>query len=399
MNANTGFRDLASPDSSDASSVLRTAQVCGSDPAPLDVLCSQLGPGPFSLVSLLVTPRADFASVMADAARRFPGTDVVGCTTAGEITSTGYADGTIVAIGFPEDTFTTSSLMIDTIDRMDTQTVVDRITLARMGLQQRTPKMTGGFGFLVVDGLSLSEDTLTATIAPALGDMPVFGGSAGDGTAFRRTFVSLDGQVAENAAVLTLVRTKLRTHVFSLDHLVPTANQMVVTEADPAKRIVKAINAEPAAREYARIVGKDPDQLDQFTFAAHPVVVRIGDSHHVRAIQQVNAAGDLVFFSAIDEGMVLTVARPQNMVTHLSDELDALGQDGKPSDIIGCDCILRRIEAEQTQQSRAISDVLAQHRVVGFSTYGEQNGPLHVNHTMSGVAFYPPDPEGDGGCR
>jgi len=26
--------------------------------------------------------------------------------------------------------------------------------------------------------------------------------------------------------------------------------------------------------------------------------------------------------------------------------------------------------------------------VTGFSTYGEQIGPLHVNHTMSGIAFY-----------
>ena len=49
---------------------------------------------------------------------------------------------------------------------------------------------------------------------------------------------------------------------------------MVVTEADPERRLVREINAEPAAREYARLVGKDPDQLSPFTFAAHPVVVR-----------------------------------------------------------------------------------------------------------------------------
>ena len=30
---------------------------------------------------------------------------------------------------------------------------------------------------------------------------------------------------------------------------------MVVTEADPATRIVTEINAEPAGREYARLVG------------------------------------------------------------------------------------------------------------------------------------------------
>ncbi len=69
-----------------------------------------------------------------------------------------------------------------------------------------------------------------------------------------------------------------------------------------------------------------------------------------------------------------------------------LSEGGAPANIIGCDCILRRIEAEQTQMSRELSDILSSHRVTGFSTYGEQIGPLHVNHTMSGVAFYHTEP-------
>jgi hypothetical protein len=203
--------------------------------------------------------------------------------------------------------------------------------------------------------------------------------------------VSLNGQVLTNGAVLNLIRSTHRTKVFSLDHLKPTDIQMVVTDADPDLRIVKSINAEPAGREYARIVGKDPEQLDRFTFASHPVVVRIGSDHHVRAIQQVNEAGELVFFSAIDEGMVLTVATSQNMATHLQSKMEEMAAEGPISDIISCDCILRRLEAEQTQVSHELSAVMAQNNVTGFSTYGEQIGPLHVNQTMTGVAFYPKD--------
>ena len=68
-----------------------------------------------------------------------------------------------------------------------------------------------------------------------------------------------------------------------------------------------------------------------------------------------------------------------------------LSEDGKPAHILGCDCILRRIEAEQSQMTRDLSYVLSANKVTGFSTYGEQIGPLHVNHTMSGVAIYPSD--------
>ncbi|WP_415918871.1 FIST N-terminal domain-containing protein [Tateyamaria sp. SN6-1] len=354
----------------------------------------KLGDDPFAIVALFVTPLVDFHEVVREAETLFPDTDVLACTTAGEIGATGYDEGLIVGIGFPSDGFSTTSIMIDNISALDVQATVDQITLERLNLRDQTPDRDDSFAFLVIDGLSLSEDTLAATIAPALRDFPIFGGSAGDGTRFAETFVALNGKVASDAAVLTLARCKYTTRVFSLNHLIPGDTQMVVTGADPARRIVKEINAEPAAREYARLVGKDPDQLDRFTFASHPVVVRIGNTHHVRAIQQVNENGELVFFSAIDEGMVLTVASQENLSEHLDQKFAEMSVPDQPASIIGCDCILRRIEAEQTQQTRQISDVLSANRVTGFSTYGEQIGPLHVNHTMSGVAFYHPAPTG-----
>ena len=78
------------------------------------------------------------------------------------------------------------------------------------------------------------------------------------------------------------------------------------------------------------------------------------------------------------------------MVDHLSAELDRLAETVPPSAILACDCLLRRIEAQDRQMFGRISDILRSHRVVGFSTYGEQMGAMHVNQTMTGVAIYPP---------
>jgi hypothetical protein len=391
MYADRGLNGATTSEPTTPNSALRTAQVPWSDTSPVGKLCEQLGPEPLACVMLFVSPWADFDAIAAEASARYPDADVVACTTAGEITNAGYDEGMVVAIGFPADRFDSRSVLIEDINQLDPQPVIDRVTLERVALQQSSSDFQNSFAFLMVDGLSLSEDALTAALAPSLGDMPMFGGSAGDGVNFQMTLVALNGVVRKNAAILTMFRSSWRAQVFSLDHLVPSEHQMVVTEADPAQRIVKSINAEPAAREYARIVGKDPDQLDRFTFAAHPVVVRIGDAHHVRAIQQVNDDGDMVFFSAVDEGMVLTVAQAEDMVVHLERKLTELSDPAPPADIIGCDCILRRIEAEQTQMIRPLSELLSRNKVIGFSTYGEQIGPLHVNQTMSGVAFYAPD--------
>ena len=57
---------------------------------------------------------------------------------------------------------------------------------------------------------------------------------------------------------------------------------MVVTEADPVARIVTEINAEPAGREYARLVGLDVDKLTPMIFATHPVVVKVGGRYYTR---------------------------------------------------------------------------------------------------------------------
>jgi hypothetical protein len=154
---------------------------------------------------------------------------------------------------------------------------------------------------------------------------------------------------------------------------------------------VREINAEPAAQEYARLVGMDPHQLSPFIFAAHPVVVTVGGQHHVRAIQKVEENGDLTFFSAIDEGVVLTLAEPRDIARHLETALGGLAEPVRPQAIIGCDCVLRRLEVEERQLTREMSRILAANRVVGFNTYGEQFNSVHVNQTFTGVAIYPPD--------
>ncbi|MBM7066400.1 FIST C-terminal domain-containing protein [Actibacterium sp. 188UL27-1] len=352
-------------------------------------LAPLLGSRDLSLVCLFVSPLADFDDVARQATEVFDHATVIACTTAGEIGANGYTDGQIVATALPSASFATTTLDIRDLSTLDPQSQIDRVVQARSALASQAPGFSNEFAFLMIDGLSMREDELTAMLASGLGPVPLFGGSAGDGTDFQKTHLALGKAVLQDAALLTLVRTACPIKVFSLDHLIPTERRMVVTRADPSRRVVQQINAEPAATEYARILGKDPGQLDQFTFAAHPLVVRLGGRHHVRAIQRVNREGELIFFSAIDEGAVLTLAEPEAMDQHLDRELNALAQGTAPAMVLACDCLLRRLEAGQRQMTHKISKILTDNNVVGFSTYGEQYRAMHVNHTMTGVAIYP----------
>ncbi|MFN3954235.1 MAG: FIST N-terminal domain-containing protein [Pararhodobacter sp.] len=371
-------------------SVLHVAQARADDPNAAEALRASLGKGDFALVVMFISPQADLPALTVALNRTFKDVPVIGCTTAGEIAAEGYAEGMIVAAGLPAAHFSAEALLIEDLSKLDAQALIGDLIRTRGALRSAHPAFEHEFAFLMVDGLSTMEDALTSALASGLGAMPLFGGSAADGTRFLETFVLHGGKALRNAAVLAVMRTDCPVRVFKFDHFRPTETRMVVTSADPARRIVHQINAEPAAREYARLLGKDPAQLTPFTFAAHPVVVRIGGRHHVRSIRQVEENGDLIFYSAIDEGLVLTIAEPLDMVSHLSAEFDGLARPEPPQAILACDCVLRRMEAQEKQLSNRLSELLRNNRVLGFSTYGEQLNAMHVNQTLTGVALYAP---------
>lgn len=372
------------------SQIVRAAAVDYDAKNVMTRLADAIGTGPFELVALFISPKADIHAIAEAASAAFAGAKVMGCTTAGEIAADGYTENKIVAVGLPKSHFESEILVVEDLSNFNGHLLIDRMIQTRNALKQSRPDWDHEFNFLMIDGLSKREDALTSQIAAGLGPVPLFGGSAGDGDRFGQTFVIHDGKVLCNAALIAQVRTDCPVHVFKTDHFEPTDRRMVVTKASPDRRIVHEINAEPAAREYARLVGKDPNQLTTFTFAAHPLVVKIGGQHHVRSIQRVAENGDLIFFSAIDEGLVLTLAEARHMSEHLETELGGLAAARRPDSIIACDCILRRKEAEQNQMSGALSKLYSEYNVVGFSTYGEQINTMHVNQTLTGVAIYPP---------
>lgn len=108
----------------------------------------------------------------------------------------------------------------------------------------------------------------------------------------------------------------------------------------------------------------------------------------MRSIQRVNADGSLAFFCAIDEGIVLTVARGLNIIDNLEDTFEGLRQTiGEPELVLGCDCLLRKLELERKGLKQRAAEIFMNNRAFGFSTYGEQFNAMHVNQTFTGVAI------------
>lgn len=322
--------------------------------------------------------------------RLFPGVPAAGCSTAGELSDAGLSDGGLVAIAFPRDGFDVVSTVLPEVSRLSVDRGSEAVSLLKAELAARSPEDSAGRTFAVslIDGMCMREEAVVSAIDWALGDIPLVGGSAGDGLAFRATTLIHGGAVHTDAAVLMLVRTDHPFRVFKSDNFRPTARRLVVTASDPANRTVYELNAETAAFEYAQHVGLDPSRLSPFGFAAHPMVVRVGGEYFCRSLRCTNPDGSLSFFCAIDDGVVLTVAEPVDLVASVETTLEALEEVlGGIDWVLGFDCILRRLDAQNRQVTQKISELYRRHHIYGFNTYGEQFRAMHLNQTFTGVAI------------
>lgn len=336
----------------------------------------------------VVDPQS-LAEAMAEIA---PDLSYAGCSTAGEITPDGYGEGRLLAMLFPSDAFEAAATMIENVSSPGMEKVAASVDQLRLKLADgQTEARDQMFAVLLVDGLSRAEEAVTSALYWRLDDIPLVGASAGDNLRFERTTLILNGRVRQDCAIVILVKSRVPFHIFKTENFRPTGQKLVVTASDPDQRRVYELNAEPAAQAYAAAIGIDADALTPASFASHPVVLRIGGEYYCRSIQKLHPDGSLTFFCAIDDGIVLTLAHPKGMVESTRERLNEVEAVlGEIDVVLGFDCVLRRLDAQNRQSFRSISDLYQSRRVIGFGTYGEQYRSMHLNQTFTGIAFATP---------
>ncbi|MBL8717206.1 MAG: FIST C-terminal domain-containing protein [Myxococcales bacterium] len=354
-------------------------------------LHAAIGQPDTSLAIFFCSADLDREALAGELRRLFGATPLIGCTTAGEITPLGYLDGAITGVSLASPRLVALTHRTDDLAsfRFSEGERSARELLTRFRHRYPPRGADDTFGLLLIDGLSNQEESFVSALSRGLGEVRLFGGSAADGTRFGETFVYHEGEFHRDAALVTLVQTDFPFSVFKTQHFEASEEKMVVTEASPSQRLVTEINGEPAGREYARAVGlSDIEELTPLVFATYPVVVRLGGQPYVRSIQKVNPDESLTFFCAIDEGIVLTVARGIDIVENLEQAFREVRRAvGPPALVLGCDCILRNIECGQKNVKEAIGRIFMENNVIGFATYGEQFNAMHVNQTFTGVAI------------
>ena len=226
----------------------------------------------------------------------------------------------------------------------------------------------------------------TAAAAPGVGFV---GGVASGATAATPAAVFAGGEAHRDAGVVVVLDSELPFEVISSEHMEPTALRTVVTGADATGRVIHELDGYPAAARWRQLVASlgAREPITTATAARFPFATYIGERAYVRSIVDVGPVS-LRVAAAVDEGSVLRIMQAGDLVASTRAALDGVRDRlGPPAAVIAFSCIARHTEAVDRGAQGALDELYRSVPVIGFHSFGEQIGPLLVNHTLCALVL------------
>jgi hypothetical protein len=348
-------------------------------------------------------------------AGRFPSTQVVGCTSSGEIGGEpGVSEGSIAALAFYAPAVKAGVGIARELRGQSLTASRDAVTTAAaaLGRAPRELDPRRHVAITLFDGRSsLAEGFCLATAATAP-QIQFVGGACSDligGAPRTRTFVG--EQVIESGGVVAILETDTPFHVIAWEHLAPTPVKVVVTAADPDQRLLTELDGQPALDRYRELVaGQGGTITDTESAAVFPFARYVEGKAYVRSVYEIEGRA-LRMASAVETGQILRLMRTGDLVGSTARELERADSlvHGMCA-LVAFSCVARHFESTRSGLVDGLAALYRRFPVVGFHTFGEQLGATLVNHTLTGLALgtragsdHPvsasartPDPYGDG---
>ena len=348
-------------------------------------LGSQLLSNDARAVLYFAAPGYEPAQVAPEMQKKFPGCQLCGCTTAGEIVSGKMLKGSIVAMALGSEV---EDVAVELVGELSNKDQIQR-AFEQFSKHFHTDALEMDIdkyvGIILVDGLSGLEERVMESVGD-LTDVTFVGGSAGDNLAFKKTFVYAGDRVSSGAAVLCLMRLRSGFDLLKTQSFHPTQKLLVATRADETRRIVYEFNGKPAAQAYAEAVGSCSSADCTQHFMRCPVGLMVHGEPFVRSPQRLE--GDaMVFYCHIKEGMELTLLESTDIVEDTRAAMEQRRQKlGRIAGALNFHCILRTLELENRHQTEPYGHIFSEVPTIGFSTYGEQYLG-HINQTSTLLLF------------
>lgn len=336
---------------------------------------------------------------VAKICEKFPKAQVIGCSTAGEISNSGVADNTLVVTGchFENPEFQPASAEVKTM--FETKKAG-----TSLGQALKKPGLTGVF--VLGKGLDVNGSALIEGIREAVGnDVVITGGLAGDGGKFKQTFTVLNGTVNDNRVVaLGIYGENVKVAFGSMGGWQPFGPVRRITKSK--ENVLFELDGKPALEIYKSYLGDKAKELPA-SGLLYPFALLKDNQDTTGIIRTILAVDEK------DQSLTLAGDVPQNGIVrlmHASNEGLVAGARGaaeatakemkfeKDGDGLGIliSCVGRKLVmgSDVEDELDAVNEVFGAGTVTGFYSYGEicpQTGfsecKLH-NQTMTITYLY-----------
>jgi hypothetical protein len=301
----------------------------------------------------------------------FPNIQVFGCSTMGELITGELHSNSIVAMAFTDEIIEDIKIEVleNTTKKIDLESAVHSFEeYYSTPISQLDNKKY--FGIAYFDGIAQKEEI----ILDRLGEYTnVFftGGSAGDDVKFQKTFVYAKGKCYSEAAVLAIVKSKVKFGFEKMQSVVSTGHKVIATKVDEANRLVYEFDGRPVGEVYMELLGIPLDEVPN-TFAEYVFAHNIDGQPYLRALQHCGEQLEFRTACAIKKGTEIEIMKLGDIVGDTRKSLNEIKK--KYTNILGAlafDCGYRYFTALAKNAVVEYGNLFSEYPTVGFCTYGE----------------------------
>lgn len=306
--------------------------------------------------------------------RHFHGCTLIGCTTAGEISSHGVTDDALIVTGLHFDRAEIKTAHAELIR-------VEHSSMAGEKIAQSLQSPDLKAVFVLGQGVNVNGTTLVEGMRKVLGSKVVItGGLAGDGGAFKQTYTLLNGEIFNNQVVaFGVYGSGVEISYGSMGGWKPFGPARRVTRS--VDNVLYELDGEPALRVYKKYLGEDAKNLPA-SGLRYPFAL-LNDNEDttglVRTILSVDEkAESLTFAGDIPNGGLVRLmhADLDGLVegARLAAESTLNLKLGQPGVGILISCVGRKLVMgdDVEEEIDAVRGILGQkNHITGFYSYGE----------------------------
>ncbi|MBO4825506.1 MAG: FIST C-terminal domain-containing protein [Lachnospiraceae bacterium] len=338
------------------------------------------------ILIIFSSAEAPFKTYTERLKKAFPKAEIMGCTTFTSLSSKGNGENALVAWAITSGVAVASGVLLEITHypMKYSERIEKALTIAGRG------QNTICIDFCTAAGNceELVQDTFRSVLEKE--KIPVAGATAGATNPDATTYVSLNGEVYEEAAVFLMIKNLTgKVFIYKENIFRPTDLVVTATDVDCEERVVYEYDNMPALVALASKLGVKLDKVVE-NLVERPLGRITGHDIYITDMRGLRDDGSITYYARIYNQTKLNILEP--------DDLDAVwkrtAQDvkaviPKPSMSYAINCYTRVLFFERHNRMDSYNEVMKKEygQYAGIATFGEQVHYEHFNATMVLVVF------------